>query len=702
MINELYKLSEAMSRADIKAGSWHRKYKPLPNISERAPCLRITISGGRVVEISPIEKELGLLLRKYGTNQGTFPGMNLAPLYRVTDETIKKNILELRPEALNSIKIEEIRRWCIDNNWNDKFQNKYRISMKNVPEELSALVPEFAPLRMLFEESALFLDPTHMHRELENRAFAMLSERKGVKLALDILFYLGNPGKRAEDDSGSISVYLETPRLIETGIPAASHRFVTELNRALLSTEDARASGEAASDVDAFGNPFCPIDDPMPEVKLAGGFDVKLRTMFKEQRCQTRYGKIESESYPISAGMRKTLQSSLAWLGCAEQKGKTWLNTDKNEILFAYPSQLPKAPVSYVNSFVLTRGGGDSNAGADSESLFIACAKGLISELQRGKEVGTESAVNHLHIFILRKLDKARTKVVYTRQTDAREMEKLCEEWTVGCENLPHFPFGQPRIIFPLSAADVLNGFWRQDGKPAAPKFKPIPRYHGMELLLEPGMPIAPDLHILAEQTVMLEGFISGKFHREGLSDRTHLDITDLMNLLSLLGMLLYRVGIRKETYMESLPYLFGQLLKVSDELHALYCVVVRDGDLPAQLAGSGAYQSAVEAPVRTLNLLGTRMNPYITWAKTYRSKGIAEKGKESWRAAWLLSMYEGIASKLYEIWQPETRFGDAERAQLFIGYLAAFPKREHSAGQALDENGENIPEEIKEESKHV
>lgn len=128
---------------------------------------------------------------------------------------------------------------------------------------------------------------------------------------------------------------------------------------------------------------------------------------------------------------------------------------------------------------------------------------------------------------------------------------------------------------------------------------------------------------------------------------------------------------------MESLPYLYGQLLKVSDELHALYCNVIRDGTLPTQLAGSGLYQSAADAPVRTLNLLGQRMNPYITWAKTYRTKRCSEKGTESWRAGWLLSLYEDIATKLAAAWQPETRFNDAEKAQLFIGYLAAFPKKE-------------------------
>ena len=138
---------------------------------------------------------------------------------------------------------------------------------------------------------------------------------------------------------------------------------------------------------------------------------------------------------------------------------------------------------------------------------------------------------------------------------------------------------------------------------------------------------------------------------------------------------------------MESLPYLYGQLLKVSDELHALYCKVVRGSELPTQLAGGSLYQAAAEAPIRTLNLLGQRMNPYILWAKTYRTKNVSEKGKESWRAGWLISLYENIATELFTAWSNLTRFNDEEKALLFLGYLANFSKKEHDTDDTEDMN---------------
>ena len=103
MINELFNLSAALERVQTQTQSWHRKYKPIPNIRKNAPCVRITVSDGKVIYISLIDANLGQSLRKYGSNQGSYPCMNLAPLYRVTDESVKKELTDLgkHPEKIH-------------------------------------------------------------------------------------------------------------------------------------------------------------------------------------------------------------------------------------------------------------------------------------------------------------------------------------------------------------------------------------------------------------------------------------------------------------------------------------------------------------------------------------------------------------------------------------------------------------------------
>lgn len=678
MINELYQLSKAMERAGIQAQSWHRKYKPIPNIRAKAPCIKICLYEGKVNSISEVDRELGAKLRKYGSNQGTYPCMNLVPLYRVTDEDTKKKISKLCPEDLDETEIEKIKSWCTVYNWGGKFQNKYKISMESIPQELRSLLKdsEYKPLSILMEETAAFLKPELLHKELETMVVQMLSRKEHVALALIMLFHLGNPQKQPEEDSGSLSVVFESKKLIQTGVPAASIRFTEELNDALLKADSLEDECSEHGVIDAFGESFIPIEEPMPEVKLAGGFDVKLRTMFKEQHCQNRYGRIENASYPISPRIRKELQAALNWLGSETQREITWIRVDKDEILFAYPYQIPRIRISFTQMFKQE----------NKETLFRAQAKRFIGELKQAHEPGTDSYAENIRIFILRKIDKARTKVVYSHLTNPCELEQCSESWVCGCgENLPKFPFGQPKVPFPMDVADIFNCIWKQDGTLVSNKFQSYPKYYGMKLLLEQKLPIQKDLYILVQQAATLGACLS-KLSISNLQNPIWWKVKDM---LALMGLLLYRLHIRKEQYMEEYPYLYGQLLKVSDELHGLYCMAERKGELPSQLAGGSLFQSALDAPIRTLALLGQRMEPYILWAKVHMKKRVMNENAESWRAGWLLSLYERIASELYAMWKTDIRFTDAEKAQLFIGYLAAFPKKEEVTGKEEKEEYE-------------
>lgn len=669
MINELYNLSETLEKAKIQTQNWHRKYRPIPNIREKTPCVCITFSDEKVMKISSLDPKYSTILRKYGSNQGSYPCMNLASLYRVTEDPIKKELNEIadHPEKLNCETLEKIKGWCTEYNWGKKFQGKYKISMENTVVELQTAAARFEPLQILIDETKCFSDASRLHKELESVVWKMLSQREHVKLALAVLFYQGKSGADAANDYGSLSVALESAKLIEAGIPAVSDKFVTGLNACLLEMDFSQQGEQEANDVDAFGNPFQAIEEPMPGVKLAGGFDVTIRTMFKEQYCQNRYGKIENASYPISPSMRVKLQASLEWIGKEEQRDKTWMNLEKNEILFVYPFRMPQVPISFTNFF-----GSSKNL----EESFTTRSEKFVQELIKSKDPEVDSQAKWIQIFILRKIDKARTKVVYTRQTNPYELEACSEAWNCGCKNLPRFPFGEPVVLEPLDTSDVLNRFWKANGEMATDRFHPVPRYRGLELLLEPTLPVTADLHTVLEKTELLSPFLGNLCAKDNWN---HSIWKHVKNMVSLLGILLYREDIRKEDYMENVPYLYGQLLKTADELHALYCNVVRKGDFPPQFLGSGLYRNASETPARTLNILSQRIMPYYAWAKSYRYKERTEPGKESWRAAWLYHQFERIMNQLREKWTVPARFNEEEKAQLFIGYLAAFSKKEES-----------------------
>ncbi len=683
MINELYQLSVTLSRMNIVGDKWHREYKSIPNIKANAPCVRIVFREDKVVRLDRVNADLGQKLRKYGNNQGTFPAMNLAPLYRITDTKQAQEISKLLKADCSQIDIPQIREWCNCSNWRAKFTRKYKNSMREIPAKLEKMLQGeavYEPALRLIRAARPFAKPEVLHAELERAAFEALEKRVDIALALQILFYIGKEEKSPEDDYGSLSVILDSDELEDDDVSSATEKFTRGLNRALLAA-DATEKGKAeVNELDAFGVMFAPLEEPMPTVKLAGGFEVSLRTMFRGQPCQSRYGRFENATYPIAPEVRSGIQAALTWLSGVNMKNKTWVSTDKNEILFAYPSHLPENLPSFTALFKATDKG-------EQKSCFESEAKVFSEYLTKTKIVDPENYPDNIQIFVLRKLDKARTKVIYTRCAAVEDIVRNSADWQRASKNLPEFSIRSPWTPFPLGVAEILNRTWKQDGTQITDKFKPVPVYHGMELLFGVPKPVLEkDLHFMIERCSNMVLYAGGILNSVMRYNATDAFIPKLQDALVMIGMILYWLGSRKKDYMNEYPYLLGQILKVSDSLHELYCCEVRGGQIPPQLVGSSMYVAASEMPAQALAQLANRMIPYITWAKANREACIKKKLKNRQdeeveyfgpSAGYLLYAYEQIADALASALKDKQRFNDYEKAQMFIGYLAAFPKKE-------------------------
>ena len=694
MINELHQLSVAMQEANIDTDTWHREYKPIPKISSKVPCVRIVLSGGKVDRLESILPQVGNQIRKYGNNQGTFPAMNLAPLYRIQDEgTIKKleSLMDSNGQVMEDLSV--IQSWCLQNNWCKKFSRKYHISMENIPKQLAKILKDeavFEPAERLIQAVESFSNMEVLHRALEEKAFEMLEKKTDVILALQILFYKGKPDKTSEEDFGSLSVIFDEDSLEDEGIPSIGLCFTKGLNNALLQAEkkqdEAKEQGEENHGQDAFGMPYTPLDDPMPEVQLDGGVSVKLRTMFRESRCQFRYGRSGNDTYPLGAEKRQQLKKALEWLGDRERKDKTWVKTGRKEFFFVYPSKLPKVHMDFVRQF---RRSEDSD---HKKARFEAEAKSFREYLTKTKETDAEHYPSNIQFFVIRQIDKARSKVMYKRCSTPDEIVRCSDRWQKAAQNLPLLPYPISRqwTPFPFEVADIMNAIWRRDGVLASTKYKPIVSYHGIELMFnESAMMWEADLHRMVENSVNMAVFAGPWLNSvKGQNDRDRKDnvIWKVRDTLVLIGMLLYWLGVRRGDYMNEYPYLLGQMLKVSDSLHELYCHEVRKGEMPSQLVGNSLYVSAAETPLQALNMLARRMTPYLSWAKMNRDKRITTSRKDKDgnqmeyqgpTAGYYLAVYNRLANQLKEVLTEQNRFNDHEKALLFIGYLASYPKTE-------------------------
>jgi hypothetical protein len=705
MLNELYTLSNTLNSKGISIKEWHREYKTIPKVTAKAPCIRLWISdNSSICDIESISVELAQSLRKYGNNQGTFPAFNIAPLYRITDSA-QISALEDIEKGNTKLDLTMIQSWCLNNNWRKSLVNKIDNCIHNVAQTMldkinkTGSTQKNAVVPLINLASGFTNKPDKSLRTaLETCIYAKLQKREDVSLALSILFHKGKKeAKDPEKDCGTLSVMLDLfDWRRHGGYPVASGHTTEWINEILLNSNQTNTDSQSeAIENDAFGMPFINPSKPMPSVKLPG-FEVTLRSMFSGQPCQYRYNRIDDGSYPISKENRSLMKKSLEWIVGLDMEGVTWRKVDKNEIVFVYPSKLPDVPPKFASIF--------SSSQTENSDLtkarFENVAREFIKTLQG---IPVYQKPEFIQIFTIRRMDKARSKVIFTHNCTPEQLIQSAENWEAGCDNIPSNNLGEKKIPFPLQVARIVNNIWKQSGELAQGKttVERMKYYQGIEILLD----IMQEsmgynyLHILLANSSGLVNCLGNWIHSgskcKDKADEKNLEKLkqESVLLLSVMGLFLYKNDCRKDKYMENMAYLVGQILKVSDELHTLYCKVVRSGEVPPQLAGSALFVTAGETPYQALAQLSLRINPYITWAKQYRFKNIDKKYEESWKAAWYLNLYENTANKLRLVMKDSTRFNDYDKAQLFIGYLSSFPKREHPPATAID-NNENDMEE--------
>jgi len=700
MINELYKLGEAMALAGISPNEWHRQLKEPRKLSTLSPCFKLSFSKNvSVYNIEEITNQDSLNeLRKWEPSLGnSFPVFNMPNLFSITKEQNQQKDNWLLGKEHFDISI--LRSWCNEktNNWDNKAITKLENCIHAVPEQLKQKINK----EDNFDNSSIMelikllsvISVEDFRKSLELCIFEKLEKQENIKMLLNVLISKKALNQQEKQQKSDVQIVLDLYDWKPYGNPVANKKTIEWLNSALIKSDHVMLTkSKKLNTRDAFGCEHSEIKEPMPSVKLFGKMgDVKLRSMFHEHQCQYRYGLIDDASYPINKTNRIKIKTALEWLKEPDKEGKTWGMVDSEEILFAYPSLIPRSPIKLVSLMV--------TSSSANEERFESIAQDVIQTLEG---LTPDNKVKNVQIFAIRKMDKARSKVVYFRNYNTEQIIKSAGTWKEGCINIPSVSFRvwsqntdseakarteriYPETPKPIQIAKIINKVWKMNGTTAG-ELKKVKYHQGLELLLEQNK---YELAVYLLSVLILNNYgliiYLGNLLHSGKGIREKFPSENYQFLPSVIGLLLYNQNRIKEEYMEDVPFLVGQILKISDELHAFYCKIVRDGNVPPQLVGNSLMASALETPERTMAQLAQRINPYIAWAKQYRTKNCEIKGKESWRAAWYLGLYERNATLFKDKLEAlhSTQFGDREKAELFIGYLADFPKKEEAADQS-------------------
>jgi hypothetical protein len=511
-----------------------------------------------------------------------------------------------------------------------------------------------APLRELLRRSQI-LDAGQLHAQVAaaaRQAVVAPSPGSSPEAFVGLLFTKGGV------------LVLELADAAGFPYPANHEAVWREVNHHLLVQAAEGRGPHPAGDLDVFGEPAGDGNAKMPERKLRRLGNVKLRSLSAAANCQARYGLAEAAACPVGPKAQAELATAQDWLTRPEREGLTWADVSeayaggRGAILVAYPSRLPPDPPRLGGLL-----GGPGRASVRAEARFEAFAR-TVTERLRGLASAEPRTV--VRVFVLAKADTARTRLRYSQQFSVERLLAAAERWQQDARNLPPVfirrfreegppAWRLPLIPFPEEVVLCLNTAWRRAGAES----EPVPGVDlgtGLALLLEEGAVLRDAVRTALRLAVANASplvLALAQAHRLGEVHRPKGKAEQALLLPGVLGLLLAKAALFKGGYMAAAPYLIGRLLSLADKLHLNYCKMERKGQVPPQLLGNSLMPTALESPVAGLARLSERLPLYYRSAPVELRRELAE--------------VEGALNKDA---LPQ-RCGDAEKAQMLLGYLA-------------------------------
>ena len=712
MLNELKTLSDSIRDIGISVENWDDKFKEVKTTS---PCFVIALSiEGTIADIRKLDADKAKGLRTWlgGSLGSTFPAFNFQPFYAFVKGKGKGKgpspkekataIADLVHRLIESTTLPDADA-SLEKTDRSKADEKTSSCLVNVSDSFFTRVcakAEENDLLVRFRNAFRRFMPSGSSAETFNESLLAYLRRVPnleSNAAIDVLV-----------SGGDVVLFFD---LIDTGVGViASELTMRTINERLLAAKGSssknrkKESKPTAPEIDAFGKELSieTKDEKLPEVKLPGVLaNTKLRSMNAESACQTRYGMIDAESFPVGAEIRTAAKGALEWISSQEREGATWAVAGPGELVFAYPKKIPSTPPKLARLLGNGRrvSTDEEMAAADAEARFEKYASEVLKGL---KTLSQGSAPNtEIEVFAIKKADKARRKIVFYRNYSLERLESAVNDWNEGGRNLPPIvlrrwpvaPKGEKlpkgtkpapldfHAPLPLSAIDLAYANWSQDGNEkfdpkfrVAPLYDNLPVFDGLELFL--GDPLQTGLaqrllSLLLQNSLSLVAEAGNLTHKRAVVENrraaTHLETT-----LPLFGILLHKLNLNKETYMENSPYLIGRFLNLADGLHVVWCRNVREKDpLPPQLLGSSLFASFLLNPVQAFGNAGLRMKPYLDWAKTNQTS-------DAKLSHWFLGEFGRVTAAIKEAGIPP-RLSDADKAEMLLGYLASTGKQEES-----------------------
>ncbi len=681
MLNELRDLARSLSASGVEFTDWHQNFKKCPKSG--MTCFIYLNERSDIGDIKFPAPDFDITtIRKWEKANGcSFPAFNVSPLFKTDDKEIIKEINQIKKNLQKGNPIDELKvKELINNchiNWNETafFNIGHCLSRATIEieEQLIDVPHEYSSIQILLER-AKDIELKEFYEEMKHQLLQQLSRDLNSNL-IDILFQTSKIPKKVQ-----LVFEISDWAIMGTSYPSNHPNVQRWMNDKMIHfSSENRSVGSI--DKDAFNGSSDGWEEKLPSVRMPILGNVLLRAMSSESPCQRRYGMVDAVSYPIGSSVRQDMKGSLEWLSDKTRKRKTWIDLTRQAknatILFAYPTQKPETAPELAGLM-----GGIENATADPDgSTFSAIAARVTGTLQG---IAREQPDIEVSIFVLAKMDKARTKVLVSKRYTAEHTIKSAERWQAGCRNIPNIKIRQFEdktpawkeclVPFPAEVVWCLNTAWRRQGT-YAERIYGFSVNDALSLLLDDGNEVirlslrAIDA-IVRNCTSLLLAIGQGNTCFSVFKMNKKFEKQALL-LPSILGLLLYKNGIEKGGFMNSPAYLVGRFLSLADDLHLKYCQHVRKGSIPPQLVGNALMPTALKAPEKALSMLSQRILPYWAWAETY-----FKDDQDVGLVKYFILQIREISSQIKDTDIPKI-CTDTDKAQMLLGYLTRSEKSE-------------------------
>jgi hypothetical protein len=467
---------------------------------------------------------------------------------------------------------------------------------------------------------------------------------------------------------------------------------------------------------------------PQPNLPVLGQTYLFARN--KDIPANDRYGRLSANSMPVGQNTIIRLAAAAEALTADEREGITWRSIPgespkQTDLLLAFAEAAIDAPVVGIvagedEGDLAEEAPGTTFLNAGSIAAFEKRTQRVVEAVQA--YVRADFTKTPVCVAVLRKVDPANRKVAYSATPSLEELLQAARSWVEGQRNVPIWltlpvptkdrglTQGKPPHVMPLG----LIGFGRQlflPGGSQRQEVTGIPASEVLALFLDEvrngcgiaGRRVLRILRLVLDRRASL---VTGAAHalRRGLDAMKKFDRHEALRTVTVLGVLLHKLGRDKEEYMSNVAFRLGQLLAAADVVHAGYCADVRGGDVPPSLLGNQVFTMAQTAPIKALAVLCRRWKPYDGWAKKAsrnRSRAdllVASSKLEERNRGWDIKKGVRVAREiqsLADVLRPDLAgcaVDDVFRAELLLGYIAGLPNvRDKETGT---ENSKKLEEQ--------